>query len=199
MWEVFDFAWGDPDQNPGATADDGEVPPPDTGLPAIEDGDPDDAGESVTTTEPEQSHESNAKTPNGDDLPEVPQDTYLEFEDESEPLETQPDMEICETQPDPVPAADESHALPSLAPASEAASMPPPPPVDPALLEHKRKVMARMAEIRLVMWEKQQHNFLKWGHPKTGWIILIIIGNPITIYYIFWGGIPILLGFYSCD
>lgn len=151
MWEVFDFAWGDPEQNPGATADDGEVPPPETGLPAIEDGDPDDADESVTTTEPEQSHESNAKTPNGDDLPEVPQDTYLEFADEFETCETQPDPEvnICETQPDPDPAADESHPLPSPAPASAALSMPPPPPLDPALVEHKRKVMARMAEIRL--------------------------------------------------
>lgn len=191
VWEVFDFAWGDPAQNSldasiidDADDNDDEASGPNGMIPmAIEDGALSDSSEGeVPTTQPEQSMEqegnpvleSQLEMEYGTQPEPEPSDIEGEHDAQTEMVPGLPDhlnpdlvndsqlddpfadFTILESPVDPEPKSSPSPAsgLQPDAPAEAVApakkdEMPPPPPVDPALLERKRKVMARMAEIRL--------------------------------------------------
>ena len=174
IWEIFDFAWGDPANNDGAAVDDPyaetdhDDPSAVTFL-AIEDGDP-DGDESCTSTMPEQTedHVEDHVEDSLTDGCDVPSQAYFDtYVAETQPEPPSPEYQIeprsDDESPEFVPGAkpeDEPPAVEPPAPAPPAelprplasgasSSMPPPPPVDPEMVAHKRRVMARLAEIRL--------------------------------------------------
>ena len=72
-------------------------------------------------------------------------DPFADFTILKSPVDPEPALQ---SSPSPASGLEPDAPAEAVAPAKKD-EMPPPPPVDPALLERKRKVMARMAEIRL--------------------------------------------------
>lgn len=165
VWEIFDLAWGDPDQNGdvanldeddddngGDGSGSSALSPP---ALAIENGDPTSESE-VTTTQPEQ-------TPEEENESQQELQNFFELNklEESQEVPPGPNMELNEfgdesinafpTPFTPVPSsgATGGSSMPAGPSSSNAALMPPPERLDPALVERKRLLMDKMAELRL--------------------------------------------------
>ena len=192
VWEIMDFAWGDPETNAAMGDDDDEnasdAPPLAIMDGSVSDNDGDQNGP-VPTTPVRHEGESARYMSDDEDVEVVPDDSQDIFMDpipnnsvpmatqempmdsqENEkspmdskeiPMDSQEEgpmwTDLADSQPDPRPPATwddltvdspgPSTDLPEQ-PSSASISMPPPPPVDPQVLQRKMEIRARMEELR---------------------------------------------------
>ena len=171
----MDFAWGDPETNAAMGDDDDEnasdAPPLAIMDVSVSDNDGDQNGP-VPTTPVRHEGESARYMSDDEDVEVVPDDSQDIFMDpipnnsvpmatQEMPMDSQEEgpmwTDLADSQPDPRPPATwddltvdspgPSTDLPEQ-PSSASISMPPPPPVDPQVLQRKMEIRARMEELR---------------------------------------------------
>lgn len=171
VWEVFDFAWGDPSQaaeNAMSADEDAEDDGPSAPL-ALEDGNPDDFSSDgeVPTTQPEQSKEEEYPDLSQPVVSVVDENMFdsqmfqdknptgyplTDDEGDSEEIPASqlfnPDDASEKIDPYPVDPAQLEEPKASSPVAPDSATTMPPPPIDPELATHKEVVMARIRELR---------------------------------------------------
>ncbi len=177
MWRIFEFAWGSRDSpenasvyalmqplaiedgDMGGDGEESEIPSLEavpTEEPEAEFEECDDIefdGESIATTQPEQSPDDNLPS---SEIPEMTRAEYRKWAQEN-PNMAQKNMDGTQPEPPYSPAYYPAVPCPE-APPSDPSAMPPPAPPSPGATQRKKEIEARLVELRWGRSKKKRNH-----------------------------------------